>query len=194
MIVENTKIEEYLIRNKRIFVKREDLCAQYPLPPLAKLRGVYKHLQKVKAQGFKTVGVFDTKVSMAGYGTGLLAKELGMECVTYYSGSAEVKAHMPPNLIAAKKTCRTIVAVKPGRTPICYAYAKKDCEANGWYMMPQGLACSETSDEVARVAATIPKNILSGSLVMIAGTGTILSGVIKGLQRLPLRLVSVSAV
>jgi 1-aminocyclopropane-1-carboxylate deaminase/D-cysteine desulfhydrase-like pyridoxal-dependent ACC family enzyme len=193
MIKDNTKLEEYLIRGKRVFVKREDTCATYPLPPLAKLRGVYQRLLKVRQDGYKTVGVFDTKVSMAGYGTGILAKELGLECITFYSGSAEVKANMPPNLIAAKRTCKEVIPVKPGRTPICYSYAKAHCYHENIYMMPQGLACDETSDEVAKIATGVPKHILGGSLVMISGTGTIFSGVIKGLQRLPSRLISISA-
>lgn len=193
MIIQDTKIESYTIGGKKVFVKREDLCAPYPLPPLAKMRGVNKRLLTVKEQGFKTVGVFDTKVSMAGYGVSILAKQLGMECVTFYSGTKEVISNLPPNLIAAQRTCRNIVAVKPGRTPICYSYAKKAAESAGFYMMPQGLACTETSDEVEKVAAGLPKNILGGSLIIVSGTGTILSGIIKGIQRLPANIVSVSA-
>jgi 1-aminocyclopropane-1-carboxylate deaminase/D-cysteine desulfhydrase-like pyridoxal-dependent ACC family enzyme len=192
MIFDNTPIEKYSVNGKTVFVKREDLAAQYPLPPLAKMRGVIKRLQKVKAEGFKVIGVFDTKVSVAGYGTGILAKEMGMQCITYFGGTKEMIANPTPNILAAKRT-GDIFPVTPGRTPICYSYAKKHAEAYDFYMMPQGLACHETSDEVSKVAASTPEGLCKGSLIIIAGTATILSGVLKGLPIMPKRVVSISA-
>ena len=192
MILDNTPIEEYKVKGRTVFVKREDFAALYPLPPLAKMRGVAKRLEKVAKEGFKTVGVFDTKVSVAGYGTSILAKEFGMQCITYFGGTKEMMCSPAPNILAAKRT-GDIFPVMPGRTPICYSYAKKHAEAYGFYMMPQGLACEETSDEVAKVASLTPEGLCNGSLVIISGTATILSGVLKGLAKMPERAISISA-
>ena len=188
MIKQVTPIETYPIKGKTIYVKREDLCTEYPLPPLAKMRGVYQRLLKVKEQGITHVGVFDTKVSVAGYGVGTMAKMLGMECTTYY---AKLKEGESQNIKLAAEVGE-ICGVKPGRTPICYVFAKRHAEANDTYMMPQGLACNETTDAVAEVASAIPQELLTGSLVICAGTGTILSGLIKGLPLMP-QVYSISA-
>lgn len=53
---EHTPIETYRIRGSEIFVKRDDLFATKPAPPLAKLRGLRLVLEKAYADGVRTVG------------------------------------------------------------------------------------------------------------------------------------------
>ena len=81
----DTPIEHY----GEIDVKREDLClslddGELAMPQLAKLRGAEGLLQMLKDQGYENIGVFDTRVSKAGWGVAGLCKKIGLQCHAYF--------------------------------------------------------------------------------------------------------------
>lgn len=67
IILNDTPIEEY----EGIHVKREDLSAPPGAPPFSKIRGLVRHLEKLKKQGFIGAAYVETSVSMAGWGSGM---------------------------------------------------------------------------------------------------------------------------
>ena len=69
-----TPTENYL----EYYVKREDLACNWPGPPFAKVRGLYKGLQEIKSRGIETVGYFETSISMATWGVSYFSTLLEM--------------------------------------------------------------------------------------------------------------------
>jgi hypothetical protein len=153
------------------------------MPALAKMRGAAVVLEKLKQQGVKKIGVFDTAVSRAGEGIACLCKELGLGCYIAYSNK---KSGLTENLVSAFENGGIPLPIRPGRTPICYALAKRKMKELDGIMLPQGLVCAESVDAVAREASTVPIELLRGSVIACTGTGTILSGILLGLATLPL--------
>src|SRR5690606_14344341 len=76
ILLRDTPIEEY----DGIYVKREDLCAPEGVPPFSKIRGLVKHLEKLKREGYIGVSYVETSVSMAGWGVAWACYHLGMKC------------------------------------------------------------------------------------------------------------------
>lgn len=182
LIQHDTPIKEYRINSRTIFVKREDLSTLPPMPALAKMRGAAVLLQRLKEEGIRKIGVFDTAVSRAGEGIAYLCKELGLDCYVAYS---DKKSGLTENLRDAFENGGIPLPIRPGRTPICYALAKRQLQKMGGVMLPQGLVCAESVDAVAQEAATVSTELLQGSLVVCTGTGTILAGILSGLSILP---------
>jgi hypothetical protein len=48
-------------------VKRDDLFAEWPAPPLGKLRGALPLVKKLYANGVRLVGCWDTRISALGH-------------------------------------------------------------------------------------------------------------------------------
>ena len=84
-----TPIEVY----NDIYVKRDDLCFEYPAPPFSKCRGLLMHLAKLKKQGYKYIGYTETSISMAGWGVAWACQELGLTAIIFdpqYKDTPEV--------------------------------------------------------------------------------------------------------
>ena len=180
----STPIESYAINGKEIYVKREDLCCRDSpnMPPLAKLRGASILLEKLKAQGVEILGNQDTRVSMSGLGVAALCKELSMSCILGYPDGRE---GAPVHLQKAQELGAELYPLRPNYIRILYAQTKKYVEGKKGYMLPFGLVCAESVLAVAEEASTVPDELLTGTLVICVGTGTMLTGVLLGLRRLP---------
>lgn len=179
----NTPIETYSVDGKEFDVKREDLCFPDPYPKLAKLRGVYNYLESLKAQGVETVGVFDTRVSHAGWGVSACCKDLDLKCHCYYP---ILKEDIGKPLHAQQQKCKDlgaqIVPLPAGRTQVLYYQAKNLCKIGGGTMLPLGLVALETLMNVKKEVEQTEGLEKYQSLVISVGTGTILSGVLAGLK------------
>ena len=79
-ILQDTPTEEF---SKGYFVKREDMACLPPGPPFAKVRGLYRGLQKIKERGIDTVGYFETSISMATWGISYFCKLLEMKPIVF---------------------------------------------------------------------------------------------------------------
>ena len=181
MLLYNTPIEEYEVSGIPVYVKREDLCSPPPLPPLEKLRGIELILKRLKAEGITTVGVIDTRVSKAGWGVAGMCKEYGMNCIVVYP-KLKGETNLPFNQEAAKELGAEIYPIRGNYTRINYAVGKKYVESRGGVMLPWGLVCDETVKAVSLEAKNIDKKYYLGSLVLSVGSGTIISGILSGLD------------
>lgn len=179
---ENTPIEEYAVNGKTIFVKREDLSANEPMPQLAKLRGVYKYLIAAKNSGVTKVGVYDTRVSRAGQGTAVICKEIGLQCYLYYP---KTKHELGEQHIIAEKYGATLIPIKGNYMQVCFNMAKNHARDNGIHMIPWGLSLIETTIEVSKIANSMPSELFTGTLIIAVGSATILSGVLVGAPIVP---------
>lgn len=195
IFLENTPIEEYKVGSETVYVKREDLYGQDPMPPLAKLRGIRLVLDKLYKQGCRTVGVLDTRVSKSGWGVAAVRKfehpdmnlMLGFP-VTNADRSIPLQ-HQKAMALGA------LLHPQQGtRQSIMYYKFKRIVEEQGGVMLPHGLPFTETALSVAEQAAMVPKELIQGTIVLIVGTGTMLAGILIGLiEEQNINIVGISA-
>jgi len=193
VIANNTPLEIYNIRGRRIFVKREDLCVVPPSPALAKLRGIRNRLIALKEAGVTKVGVMDTKVSKAGWGVAAMSIDLGIEVYAFYPHLKEYGSEAPENQFRAHALGAKLMPLKGGRTGVLYAQAKKQIESMGGYMIPMGLVVIESVDAIAREAQTLPEQVLGGDIVLSVGSGMSLAGIQRGLGKRVHKIYGISA-
>src|ERR1700755_1105001 len=96
MFREHTPIDCYKVGGKDVHVKRDDLYARPPAPPLAKLRGLRVLLGRLYSEGVRLAGCWDTRVSKLGQGLAACCTEFAdMKCVVSYpvkKGESEPEA------------------------------------------------------------------------------------------------------
>lgn len=184
-LIFDTPIEKMELKGFPLYVKREDLSCSYPGPPFAKVRGVYLKLLKLKESGIETVGYMETSLSMASWGISYLSRKIGLKVVVFYPKYKEGYRYEQEKQLKKWKEFNVefYPIEKPGRQKINTYIAKKkllELYPNS-IMLDQGLPFEETVEEVSKQIDLCPKEILGGSLIVSVGSGTILSGIIKGL-------------
>jgi len=169
-IVKGTPIE----RHEGTWVKREDLCCPDG-PHLSKMRGIWPH---IKNRDEKIIGVLDTYRSWGGWATAFCCNLLGKQCVAFYPRYTKPRdwgrSQQNANRLGAE-----IKPLEAKRSVVMRARARENLYSGG-YMMPNAMKLSETVIETAKeVHRTNTKKF--DTIVIPIGTGTIASGVIKGL-------------
>ena len=190
---QHTPIETYRIRGTEVFVKRDDLFARSPAPALAKLRGLRRVLEQFHADGVRTVGCWDTRISKLGQGLAACCTQFpDLKCIVSYPTKKGVE--QPESITAAAELGATVYPVPGGRINISFARARDYVIDRGGVMLPFGLECTEAVDGVREEAATTPPEMLkNGTLVVCCGSGVTLAGLLRGLPLLPARIVGISS-
>lgn len=183
-MIQNTPIEKYQVKERDIYVKREDLACLPPGPPFAKVRGLLPVLEELKADGIKTIGYMDTSISMAGWGISYFCKQLGMKAVLYYPQYKDgFKHNQELHLSKWKEFGAEILPIeKPNRMQINFYRARKHLEAkySKTKMLPLGLTFQETVEKVSKQVIISDRDLLKGTIVSCVGSGAMLAGVLKG--------------
>jgi 1-aminocyclopropane-1-carboxylate deaminase/D-cysteine desulfhydrase-like pyridoxal-dependent ACC family enzyme len=182
------------VGSRRVYVKRDDLFANPPAPPLAKLRGLRVMLARLQSNGVSRVGCFEASASRIGHGLAATACTLfpDLKCIVAYP---KVRNQVvPASALAAESLGATLLAVPSNFVSICYRQAAKHVVAQGGYMIPFGFECEEAVSSVEREARTVPIDMVeNGTLVVSCGSGVTLAGLLRGLRGRPNRIVGVSA-
>ncbi len=170
-LIDDTPIEEY----NGIYVKREDLCAPPGAPPFSKIRGLIKHLEKLKQQGYIGVAYVETSVSMAGWGVAwACAHHLGLKCMIFNP----VYKNTPPLLEFHRQQWKMwgaeLIDVPAGRAKVNFHIAKKQVP-EGYKLLPLGLPLPETLEETVKIAKEVVPDF--PTIVISTGSGTITAGV-----------------
>jgi 1-aminocyclopropane-1-carboxylate deaminase/D-cysteine desulfhydrase-like pyridoxal-dependent ACC family enzyme len=188
-----TPIEEHLLAGRRIFVKRDDLFGRFPAPPLAKLRGLKRLIERRSADGIHTYGCWDTHFSKLGQGVAAIcAATPGLKAIVSYPVSN--KRDRPQAIIQAEHLGAVLLPVPSNHIAICYAIARKQIEALGGYMLPFGLECSEAVEAIADTAQKVDETVYEGgTIVLSCGSGVTLAGLVKGLRARPNRVIGLSS-
>jgi len=177
----DTPIEEYNVQGKAVYVKREDLCSPFPGPNNAKIRGVYAHLVKLKQKGITDVGILDTKISRAGWVVAYCCSVLGLKCHDFYP-IYKNDTRLRFQQLMAKSFGANLIPQKASKQSIRYARAKKYMrEIKNSVMLPDMLMLPESVIEVSKVLKAIDDELLTGTVVVPVGSGTMLTGILKGL-------------
>src|SRR5260370_42096062 len=193
LFVDDTPIEGYCLAGRSVYVKRDAVYAAPPAPPLAKLRGAMSLLTRLYSDGVRLVGCWDTRISALGQGIAACCSAFpGMKTIVAYpkiKGSAE-----PVPIVRAKELGGEVLPVIAGRITISFAAARREVVGRGGTMLPFGLECPESVESVAQAAATVPPHYTSGGTVVVsAGSGVTLAGLIRGLRGRALRFVGGSS-
>ncbi len=189
---DDTPIEEYLLKNRRVYVKREDLFGCPPAPPLGKLRGLRVVLEDLFHDGVQLVGCWDTRVSRLGEGLAAACREFhSMRAIVSYP--TRKGTDTPAPVAAAKLLGADVLPLRGNHVSICYAQAKRHVENNGGRMLPFGLECESAVAGVAREAARTPAELACGTVVLCCGSGVTLAGLLIGLPVTPRRLIGLSS-
>jgi len=166
----NTPIEEY----EGIYVKREDLCVPKGAPPFSKIRGLVKHLERLKQEGYIGAAYVETSVSMAGWGVAWACYHLGMKCLIFNP----IYKDTPPLLQFHREQWERwgaeLKEVPAGRAKVNYYIARKQIP-KGFKLLPLGLPLPETITETARIAASCINPYKS--IVVSVGSGTVAAGI-----------------
>lgn len=178
-LIKNTPVERYQIDGKTIWVKREDMCTSRPGPPFSKVRGVYKHIEKLKAQGVERIGYVETDISMAGIAVAAVCKDLGIPCYIFYPLHKKNPDILDIHMSKWMELEAELIPIKPGRAKVNYHIAKRDYP--NIHILPLGLPLTETVDETAKEFKRTPGDW--ASVVVSVGSGTICSGLLKGMTQ-----------
>ncbi len=187
---ERTPIYPYRCAALDVLVKRDDLYAGEPAPPLAKLRGVRRHLEHWSGQ---PIAAFDTRVSKAGWGVAAICAEHGWPCTVYYPRRKGLGDGAGESQRRAAELGADLFALPAGRTAIVYAAARVQARARGEHLLPLGLTLPETVTEVAAEMRRVRREAEFATLVVSVGTGTILSGLLAGLDGRPVSVWGITA-
>jgi len=190
---DDTPIERYRLGRRWVCVKRDDLYAAPPAPPLAKLRGAMSLLTRLYSEGFRLVGCWDTRISALGQGIAACCTTFpGMKAIVAYPKSKG--SDTPKPITMASELGSDILPVIAGRITISFAAARREVESRGGVMLPFGLECAESVASVAQAAATVPPDHTSGGTVVVStGSGVTLAGLVRGLRGRPSKFVGVSS-
>ena len=176
----DTPLETYSVRDRVLFVKREDLCAPEGAPPFSKIRGLYKHLSNLKCAGIETVGYTETSISMAGWGVAWAAKQLGMKAVIFNPVYKDTHEELEYHRYQWEKWGAELVDLDAGMARVNFNISRKilKSEYKKSVLLPLGLPLRETIDATIEEAEAL-KQTSWGSVVVNIGSGTICSGLLN---------------
>lgn len=190
---EHTPIKSYKLSGRVVFVKRDDLFAKPPAPPLAKLRGIRVLLRNEVSLGRRTVGCYQTRVSNIGIALSAACMEFpGLRCVVVYPQSKTCPK--PFAVEQARALGADVIAIRSNVLPICYSQARKIVADMDGRLLPFGMECPESINAIAAEAATVPDSLCRrGTLIVPCGSGVTLAGVLRGLHVRPKSVIGVSS-
>lgn len=182
LVRKGTPIDTYLTPDGEVFVKREDQATPTPGPPFAKTRGLAAHIQ---ARPERIIGVLDTVHSYGGWAVSYVCSRVGKKAVLFYPRfKADVDLRIQQRL--AHELGATLEPLQAGRSAILYHRAKKmlvERYGANTYMIPNALKMTESVTETAEEVLTVPEGLLAGSWVVSVSSGTLASGVVRGLNQ-----------
>lgn len=180
------------MRGVQVFVKREDLYGIPPAPPLGKLRGLRVVLRRMSAERVRLVGCWDTRVSRLGHGLAAVCKEYPhMRSLVSYPEKRG--ADVPVSIREAGALGAIVLPLRGNHVSICYSQARKHVEKMGGRMLPFGMDCLEAVDAIAQEARRTPPEISTGTVVLSAGSGVTLAGLLMGLPNRPRKIIAISS-
>jgi 1-aminocyclopropane-1-carboxylate deaminase/D-cysteine desulfhydrase-like pyridoxal-dependent ACC family enzyme len=190
----HTPLESHLVSGYSVWVKRDDLFAHPPAPPLGKLRGAIALIKKLREEGTDLVGCWDTRISALGQGIAAICAYQfpDVRVITCYPNSKG--STLPEPLRIAKMLGAEILPVRPGRITISFAEARREVQSRGGVMLPFGLDCLESVEAIALESRTVPpKAVNFGTVVVSCGSGVTLAGLVRGLGSRASHFVGVSS-
>ena len=173
-----TPVEEHDIGGHCVWVKRDDKFGRPPAPPQAKCRGLCALIEG--NAGIQGMACWDTRVSTLGIGVAALCRAMGIKAMIGYPFTAKMikEGRIPEPAAYAQALGAEIVQCPATRLTISQAFLSRAACARGFQIIPAGLACPEGFSAARQAGRELPEYVLGGTLVMVAGSGIISSGVL----------------
>ena len=187
-----TPIEQYVLPNgRRVYVKRDDLWrgGRYG-GGNAKMRGVEVHLRRLVESGVSHVAMVDARTSRAGWGIAELCRDLGLKFTEFFGLRRDEWGTVPPFQQMCREAGAELCPMPASRVYPMYYKARIECRKRGIYLLPMGVQLTESLLSVSGEAATLPTQLLKGTLVCVVATGTMFAGLLLGIRDGP-RVVGV---
>lgn len=188
----HTPVEVYEVGGFPVFVKRDDLFAAPPAPPLAKLRGLKTILQGAMQENVGLIGCFEASKSNIGHGLAAAClAHPGLQPVVAFPSIAG--RNLTESLLRARELGAELMPIRNNLIAICHRQAAKFINDRGGFMIPFGFECPEAVKAVEDEAKTISARMVEGGTVVVAcGSGVTLAGLLRGLPGEPNRIIGVS--
>lgn len=175
-----SKIEKYRVFDDDIFVIREDLCSPFPAPNNSKVIGLEQKLETLRKEGHHVIATQNTRISRLGWGISWLSKKFDLVHYDFYSDAG--KRGVPFFQRMSQSFGGKIIPLRGNYSRIFGAMVKqwlKKHKINA-YMLPLGLSMPEAVFSHSELVRVLPSDLLQGTFIVPASSGTISAGIIYG--------------
>lgn len=178
-LTEDTPLEEYKIKGRSVWVKRDDLMGDgINLPPWGKMASIYRLVDKYVDKS-KPLTHLSVDGSWSGWTLAAICEDLGIEFYYSHPNSKKISQELLGLVKERYPHCK-FNPIRPNMMSIMYNSLKKQAKEEGWQMLPYAFDHDFYMDYLSdRIQ---PYNHFK-NLVISSGSGVTLSGLAKGFFR-----------
>ena len=170
-----TPVEEHILKDRRILVKRDDLMGDgNVLPPWGKMSGITKLLDNLNPK-YPLIHLA-VNGSWSGWALSYLCKQKDIKFIYAYPPS---KTYSEFILNKAKENDCEFYELKPNMMAILYNRVKKYAKQKDIQMLPYAFDHMDYRNELKNRAEEVFKEHLVDHLVISAGSGVTSSGIVQ---------------
>lgn len=173
---ENTPLEEYKLKGRTVWVKRDDLLGDgINLPPWGKMAAIYELVKKYVDKS-KPLTHLSVDGSWSGWTLAAVCQELGIEFYYSYPNSKKISQELLSMVKEKYPNCK-FNPIRPNMMDIMYNSLKKQSKEMGWQMLPYAFDHDFYKNYLSKRIQPFKhyKN-----LVVSSGSGVTLSGLARG--------------
>ena len=175
----DTPLEEYKIKGRSVWVKRDDLMGDgINLPPWGKIGAVYELVKKY-VDPKKPLTHLSVDGSWTGWVLAAICEELGIEFHVSYPDSKKISKEYL-GLITEMYPNVHMNPIRPNMMQIMYNSLRGQAKENGWQMLPYAFNHDFYKDYLSD---RIQPYAHFSNLVVSSGSGVTLSGLVRGYYR-----------
>lgn len=173
---EDTPLEEYTVKGRKVWVKRDDLMGDgNNLPPWGKIGAVYELVKKYVDRN-RPLTHLSVDGSWTAWVLAAICEDLGIEFYASYPDSKKISREYLA-MIKEKYPSVHMNPIKPNMMQIMYNSLKRDAGERGWQMLPYAFD-HQFYKEYLRDRIQPYSNFKN--LVVSSGSGVTLSGLMMG--------------
>lgn len=176
-LIENPPIEKYKIKDKTVFVKRDDLMGDgEEFPPWGKLTGIRSLLKANILDRNKPLIHLSVYGSWSGWALSRLTKEEGYEFIMAYP---DVKKMPDYILQIAESNGARLYPLKPNMMRILYNRVGKIARENGWQRLPYAFNNEAYISHMYSRLKSVLSDLSPTYLIVSTGSGVTSVGFIR---------------
>ena len=178
-LTEDTPLEEYKIKGRSVWVKRDDLMGDdINLPPWGKMAAIYQLVDKYVDKS-KPLTHLSVDGSWSGWTLAAICEDLGIEFYYSHPNSKKISQELL-GMVKEKYPYCKFNPIRPNMMSIMYNSLKKQAKEEGWQMLPYAFNHDFYMDYLSD---RIQPYTHFKNLVVSSGSGVSLSGLAKGYFR-----------
>ena len=175
-LTEDTPLEEFKIKGRSVWVKRDDLMGDnVNLPPWGKMAAIYDLVKKY-VDPSKPLTHLSVDGSWSGWTLAAVCEDLGIEFYYSHPNSKKISQELLGEVRERHPHCK-FNPIRPNMMSIMYNSLKKQANEMGWQMLPYAFDHDFYKDYMSE---RIKPYMNFKNLVVSSGSGVTLSGLAKG--------------